>query len=248
MNATFSNVVVDTERGFNGAITQPRSQSAFSANLAVPVLAASRWAATTQARDQIEIANLSTADVRTEIAVATAQAYLAIIAQKRQVEVSMRARETALSHLDYARRRLEAGAGTKLNELRAGQEVATDEARLENAQLGVRRAQEALGVLMVANGPVDAAAEPVFAVPEPLRSRRGNRMDGRPAGRAAVHRVRAGGRPRVARQLQGLLPHRHRVVRSPGARAGGGVQLRRAAGASWCRSHSRSSTAASGAA
>jgi outer membrane protein len=168
VNATFSNVVVDTERGFNGAITQPRSQSAFSASLAVPVLAASRWAATTQARDQIEIANLTTADVRTEIAVATAQAYLAIIAQKRQVDVSMRARETALSHLDYARRRLEAGAGTKLNELRAGQEVATDEARVENAQLGVRRAQEALGVLMVADGPVDAAAEPVFAVPEPL--------------------------------------------------------------------------------
>ena len=113
VNATFSNVVVDTERGFNGAITQPRSQSAFSATLGVPVLALSQWAATTQARDQIEIANLSTADVRTEIAVATAQAYLAIIAQKRQVEVSMRARETALSHLDYARRRLEAGAGTK---------------------------------------------------------------------------------------------------------------------------------------
>ena len=84
-----------------------------------------------QARDQVEIASLSTADVRTQIAVATAQAYLAIIAQKRQVEVSLRARETALAHLDYARRRLEAGAGTRLNELRAGQEVATDEARLE---------------------------------------------------------------------------------------------------------------------
>jgi len=165
VNATFSNVVVDTERGFNGAITQPRSQSAFSANLAVPVLAASRWAARNQARDQIEIANLSTADVRTNIAVATAQAYLAIIAQKRQVEVSIRARETSLAHLDYARRRLAAGAGTRLNELRAGQENATNEALLENAQLGVRRAQEALGVLVVANGPVDAAGEPTFDVP-----------------------------------------------------------------------------------
>ena len=131
----------------------------------MPVLAASRWAATTQARDQVEIANLSTADVRTNIAVATAQAYLAIIAQKRQVEVSLRARETSLAHLDYARRRLEAGAGTRLNELRAGQEVATNEARLENAQLGVSRAQEALGVLIAANGPVDAASEPVFNIP-----------------------------------------------------------------------------------
>ena len=165
VSATFNHVLVDAERGFEGTITLPRSQATFSASVAMPVLALSRWAATTQARDQIEIANLSTADVRTDIAVATAQAYLAIIAQKRQVEVSIRARETAMAHLDYAQRRLAAGAGTRLNELRAGQEVATNEARLENAQLGVRRAQEALGVLIVANGPVDAASEPVFAVP-----------------------------------------------------------------------------------
>lgn len=168
VSATFNNVIVDTERGFNGAITQPRSQAAFSASVGMPVLAMSGWAATTQARDQIEIANLSTAEVRTDIAVATAQAYLAIIAQKRQVEVSLRARETAMAHLDYAQRRLAAGAGTRLNELRAGQEVATIEARLENAQLGVRRAQEALGVLVVANGPVDAAGEPVFDVTSQL--------------------------------------------------------------------------------
>jgi outer membrane protein TolC len=113
----------------------------------------------------VAIAGLSTADVRTNIAVATAQAYLDIIAFKRQVEVNLRARETSLAHLDYARRRLEAGAGTRLNELRAGQEVATDEGRLETAQLAVRRAQEALGVLMAASGPVDAASEPAFDIP-----------------------------------------------------------------------------------
>ena len=164
VDATFNNLVVDEERGFNGAVTQPRSQAAFSGTLAMPVLAASRWAARTQARDQIEVATLATADVRIDIAVSTAQAYLAIIAQKRQVDVSLRARETAMTHLDYAQRRLAAGAGTRLNELRAGQEAAIVEARLENAQLGVRRAQEALGVLVASNGPVDASAEPTFDV------------------------------------------------------------------------------------
>jgi multidrug efflux system outer membrane protein len=164
VNAGYSNVVINEERGFNDVVVVPRSQSTFSATFGAPILAMSRWAATTQARDQVELASLSTSDVRTDIAVATAQAYLAIIAQKRQVEVSVRARETAMAHLDYAQRRLAAGAGTRLNELRAGQEVATDEARLENAQLGVRRAQEALGVLIVANGPVDAAGEPTFDI------------------------------------------------------------------------------------
>ena len=167
VTANLTSLVNSTERRFDDVITSPRTQGTFSAQLGMPVLAASRWAATAQARDQIEIANLSTADVRTDIAVATAQTYLAIIAQKRQVEVSVRARETAMAHLDYARRRLEAGAGTRLNELRAGQEVATNEARIENAQLGVRRAQEALGVLIAANGPADTASEPVFSIPNP---------------------------------------------------------------------------------
>jgi outer membrane protein TolC len=97
--------------------------------------------------------------------VATAQTYLTIIAQRRQLEVNERARDAANAHLDYAQRRLREGAGTRLNELRAAQEVSTDEARLENARLAVRRAQEALGVLMAANGPVDAASEPVFDLP-----------------------------------------------------------------------------------
>jgi outer membrane protein len=173
VNAAVSNVVVDTERRFDDVVTTPRSQATLSASLAMPILAASRWAATAHARDQVEIAGLSTADVRTQIAVSTAQAYLAIIASKRQVEVSLRARETSLAHLDYARRRLEAGAGTRVNELRAGQEVASNEARLEVTHLAVHIAQEALGVLIAAAGPVDAAAEPAFDVPASIGAEAG---------------------------------------------------------------------------
>jgi outer membrane protein TolC len=165
LGGLFSNVVVDSSRRFEDVVVQPRNQVTLSAAFVAPVLAASQWAATRQARDQVEIASLSTADVRTNIAVSTAQTYLEIIAHKRQVDVAIRARDTSLAHLDYARRRLEAGAGTRLNELRAGQEAATNEALIETAQLAVRRAQEALGVLIAANGPVDAAADPVFEVP-----------------------------------------------------------------------------------
>jgi outer membrane protein TolC len=165
VNAGLSTLLNSTERRFDDVVTSPRTQATISAQLGMPVLAASRWAATTQARDQVEIASLSNADVRTQIAVATAQAYLAIIALKQEVEVTQRAHETSLAHLDYARRRLEAGAGTRVNELRAGQEVATNEARLETVLLGVRRAQEALGVLMASEGPADSAGDPVFNIP-----------------------------------------------------------------------------------
>jgi outer membrane protein TolC len=194
VTANLSTLVNSTERRFDDVITSPRTQATLSSQLGMPVLAASRWAATAQARDQIEIANLSTADVRTDIAVSTAQTYLAIIAQKRQVDVSLRARETAMAHLDYARRRLEAGAGSRLNELRAGQEVATNEARLENAQLGVRRAQEALGVLIASNGPADAASEPGFNIPDGPIEPEAGWMAARPDLRLFVAQERAADR------------------------------------------------------
>jgi outer membrane protein TolC len=99
--------------------------------------------------------------------VATAQAYLAVINLKRQVEVSLRALETARAQLDYNQKRVQGGVGTRLNELRSAQEVATDEARTEVIQLAVRRAQEALGVLVAGNAPVDTTNEPAFEVPSP---------------------------------------------------------------------------------
>ena len=83
------------------------------------MLAAAQWAARTQAMDQVEIARLSVTDTRRQIAVATASAYLAVIAQKRQVDVSLTAIETARGQLDYNTRRREGGVGSRLNELRS---------------------------------------------------------------------------------------------------------------------------------
>lgn len=165
VNAGVATTLLDGERGFDDFVTQPRTQSLFSASVSYPVLAAARWAARTQAEDQVRVAQHSADEVRRQVAVATAGAYLAIIAQRRQVEVNERAKETAQAHLEYAQARLEGGVGSKLNELRAAQEVATSDVLLESARLGVRRAQEALGVLTAADAPVDAGAEPAFEMP-----------------------------------------------------------------------------------
>ena len=59
VNAFVTNATLDTGRSFNGVVVQPRNQSTISVDLSVPVLAASRWAAANQARDQIDVANLS---------------------------------------------------------------------------------------------------------------------------------------------------------------------------------------------
>ena len=121
--------------------------------------------ARTQAMDQVEIARLSVTDTRRQIAVATASAYLAVITQKRQVEVSLTAIDTARRQLEFNTRRREGGVGSRLNELRSAQILAATQALLEVLRLNVLRAQEALGVLLTANGPVDVDGEPSFEVP-----------------------------------------------------------------------------------
>ena len=74
----------------------------------------------------------------------------------------MRARDSAKAHFDLAHQLQESGTGSRLNELRAQQELSIDEGLVEAAQLALYRAQEALGVLLVADGPVDATDEPIF--------------------------------------------------------------------------------------
>ncbi len=170
LNGTITTTILNDERGFSGQVTQPQTQAAFGAQASFPVLAAARWAQAAQARDQVGIARIGAEETRRQIALAVSQAYLAVIAQKRQVSVNTRALENGRAHLSYASARLQAGAGSRLNELRAAQEASTDEVLLEASLLGLRRTQEALGVLLVANEPVDAAAEPIFELPGELPS------------------------------------------------------------------------------
>jgi len=151
---------------FSGVVTQPQSQTIVSATASVSVLAAASWAAVAQGRDQVEISKRAFAEVEQRVAVSTAETYLAVIAAQRQLEVEQRALDNARAHLDYARTRLEVGAGSRLDEVRAAQLVSSEEALLENSILALLASREALGVLMAEDGPVDAGAAPSFEGPE----------------------------------------------------------------------------------
>jgi outer membrane protein TolC len=152
--------ILDAARGFDGNITQPRTQSVFNATLSYAFLDAARWAAKNQAADQVGIAKLSAEDTRRQVAVTAAEAYLAVIAGQRQEEIAVRNLDTARALEEYARARLEAGKGSRLNHVRAVQEFAAAEGRLQLASLLLRRAQEALGVAVFAEGPLDADGDP----------------------------------------------------------------------------------------
>jgi outer membrane protein TolC len=96
-----------------------------------------------------------------------------VLLSHHNLAVAERARDTALVHLQHARARLQGGVGNRLDEVRAAQEAATTEAQVQTARTSLTRAQEALGLLAGADGPLDAAddgAAPIDSHP---------RVDGR---------------------------------------------------------------------
>jgi outer membrane protein len=165
VDGTISTTVIDNERGFDGNVVQPRTQTLFAGSAATPVLAMAQWAARAQAEQRIGVAELDVADVRRQVGVAAAEAYLAVIGAKRQLDVNERARDNAQAQLDYARARREGGVGSRLNELRAAQELAVVQELVERARLSVALGQEALGLITAADRPLDAAGEPALETP-----------------------------------------------------------------------------------
>ena len=148
---------LDQDRVLNGRTIQGIDSVSANLVLNVPLLAPSAWAESGRAKSDREYAKLSAADVRRQLALSTGRAYLTIIAQRRILETSIQARDTARAHEEFSKARLEGGVGNRLDAVRAGQERATAETRVFNQTIALYRAQEALGVLAAENGPLDAA-------------------------------------------------------------------------------------------
>jgi outer membrane protein len=149
---------------FAGTTVLPQNQITFTLSADMPILNAAAWARRAQAMDDAHVAELSTDEVRRQIALSTADAYLTVIAERRVVDANTRSRDVAKAHFDLADQLERQGTGSHLNALRAQQQWSTDEQLVEQASLALYRAQEALGVLIVADGPADAIDEPAFPV------------------------------------------------------------------------------------
>jgi outer membrane protein len=166
VNATFTHL--DNARAEVSPVTgtsvviYPQNQWAGNAQLNIPVFVPAAWANAVRANDQVEIARFNAADVRRVVATNTAKTYIALIAQKRQVEVNLLARDTAVAQLDYAKKRLNGGLGNKVDAARAAQTLESAEVVLQASYQTLYSAQEALGVLLGRNGPVDASESPTF--------------------------------------------------------------------------------------
>jgi outer membrane protein TolC len=165
IGAAVSTNVIDPVTRFSGSAISPRTQAVTTADVVVPLVVPVRWAERNQAEDQVLVSQRGAEDARRQIGVVAGEAYLAVIATQQVLELNERARDNARAHYEYADQRFQGGIGSRLNAVRAEQEVSANESRVEEARLLVRRAQEALGVLIAADGPVTVAAEPTFDLP-----------------------------------------------------------------------------------
>lgn len=162
-NGTYTHL--DGSRTADGAVFQAANQLYANLTLALPLIAPSAWATWGHSHEQAVAEALNEKETRRQLALQVAQAYLAVIAEQRVVELNLRAQQTAQAHYDYTQRRLAQGMGSKLDEVRAAQELHSDASQVEGAQAALLNAQSMLGVLCGQQDPLDASDAPRFEAP-----------------------------------------------------------------------------------
>ncbi len=158
---------LDADRRFMDFVVQARDQWNASAPLTVPLFAPRAWAQWAHARDDRQVSALNMHQVQRQVGIAVANAYLTVVTMKRTLEIARVGRDNAAAHADFTRQQSAAGTVSEIDAVRAQQELHTTLAQVETAQISLLRAQEALGVLVAGDHPVDAAEAPQFALPRP---------------------------------------------------------------------------------
>ena len=151
VTGNLTTTTLNTGVDFDGNVVTPRNQVAASLTADMPLIAAAARARRTQAMDNVQVAELSAADTRRLIAFSTADAYLSVIGFRRVVDANTRARDVAKAHYDLAHELEQGGTGSRL-ECPARSSNGPPTKGSSRSRCWRVRAQEALGVLMGADG------------------------------------------------------------------------------------------------
>jgi len=138
-----------------------QNQLAMNVNLAVPIVAPPAWARWAQAGDAASVATMGATEVRRQLAVAVAQTYVEVNTQRHVLEAIIKARDFAQGELDFTRRQVQREKDSPDVD-RDQSQLSIEEAQVEGAQIALTRAQEALGVVVAGDEPVDVSEDPDF--------------------------------------------------------------------------------------
>ena len=153
VNATLTRL--DDNRIFGAKVIAAQNQQAANLVLNVPLVSPRAWMNWSESSESLTTSKASSEDIRRTLATAVARAYLLIISQKRQVDINARSVATDRSHYDYTHTRFAGGVGNRVDEVRAAQQLAADQAQFSASFTALARAREALGVLLAGDAPVD---------------------------------------------------------------------------------------------
>ncbi|WP_437593844.1 TolC family protein [Sorangium sp. So ce1000] len=130
------------------AIESAPTTASASLTLRQPILAPRAWYGIGTARRSVEIAKLSLQDRRRITVGAAADAVVSIVTAERVSEINRVGLRSALERLELTRRRERLGTGTKLDVVRAEQDVALARATLVSGDESLRRTREALAAVL----------------------------------------------------------------------------------------------------
>lgn len=159
-NGTYTRL--DNDRVVGDRVAQGANSLSLNVNVTVPIISASRWGAWKRAEDAADVATFQRKAEERGVVLAAGRAYLAVLLQKKAIGVAERARDVAKNHLEFAEAREKGGVGTRLDVVRAAQEVEAMESQLAQARISLVRTEEALGTTLGLEHPVDAAEEPAL--------------------------------------------------------------------------------------
>lgn len=170
-------IILGGPTGFTrGTIPDPDTTWNAALALRVPVFAPQAWYDHGTAKRNKGAARLSHSDRQRLVLAQTASAIVSVVTAERVAEISRVALKGSLSTLDLNQRRAKLGAASAVDVLRAEQEVTLTRSQVVQADEGVLRAREALGIALGSSDPygvvpairVDSLAGDARAVCRPV--------------------------------------------------------------------------------
>ncbi len=133
---------------FNGIGVTPNDQIILGAQATQPILAFEAWHNYKTTKINVDAFRLSYEDMKRTIALSVANDLIAVITAERVAELNRVGTRSALERLDLARRKNGLGAASRLDVIRAQQDVETARATLVTGDESLREAREALGLAL----------------------------------------------------------------------------------------------------
>ncbi|MEO6954886.1 MAG: TolC family protein [Polyangia bacterium] len=152
-----------------GGVHDPLDLNQIAVISNVPIVDGRAWANWQEAQDRLDVSVADAMTSRRAIGLAAARAWIEAAAVAHALAVEREGLRTARDHERFVRGRLDSGAATSLDLVRASKEIAVASALVDRARAAQIRACELLGLLTGASEPLDADLDDDHPLSDPLK-------------------------------------------------------------------------------